>query len=107
MLYDFILGDNIALGMEMPILQMLIGEMCEDRAQITFTRTHWHIPDSCPARHSRDDHEPSYTSPPHNLARVRGRETKPRSGRYVGTPSVERKQRSGGGNPGWDTDTPM
>jgi bacteriorhodopsin len=31
MLYDFILGDNIALGMEMPILHVLIGEMCEDR----------------------------------------------------------------------------
>jgi hypothetical protein len=32
MLYDFILGDNIALGMEMPILQVLIDEICEDRA---------------------------------------------------------------------------
>jgi hypothetical protein len=41
MLYDFILGDNIVLGMIMPILQVLIGEICEDRAKITLQgRTH-------------------------------------------------------------------
>jgi hypothetical protein len=35
MWYDFVLGDNIALGVKVSILQVLIGEMCEDHAQIT------------------------------------------------------------------------
>jgi hypothetical protein len=42
MLYDFVLGDNIALVMNVPILQVLFGEMCEDRAQITRLHGHGH-----------------------------------------------------------------
>ena len=79
MLDGFILSDRIALVMEMSIVRVL-GVEGEVDVRIAY-RLHskrMYIPDSSLAQHSRD--EPLYMSPQHNLSRVRGRETKGRSG---------------------------
>ena len=95
MLDDFILGDRIALVMEMTIVQVLSVEVELDVRIANGPHSTWmYIPDSCLAQHSCD--EPSLQ---HNLSRVRDRKTKGRSGRQgeiaeATVPSVERRQRS-------------
>jgi hypothetical protein len=115
MLGGFVLGDHITRVMEGLIVQVLVSGVVKGdvRGSCTDYIT-MHIPDSCPARHSRDD-KLSYTSPRHNLSRVRGRETKGRGGRYEETakanvPSVERRQRNvyeGDSGPGREADMPI
>jgi hypothetical protein len=75
---DFILGDRIALVVEVSIVQVLSVEGEAD-VRIAY-RLHgaWmYIPDSFLAQHSRD--EPLYIPHHHNLSRFRGRRTKGRS----------------------------
>ena len=80
MLDDFILSDRIALVMDMSIVRVLsVGGEIDVRIAYRPHSKWMYIPDSCLAQHSRD--ELLYMSPQHNLSRVRGKETKGRSGR--------------------------